>query len=523
MVLWVLLSSLSAIGLPKLSSFPSARATVFLDFDGQYVVSSTWNNGSPLNCAASGLTDAQITEVFNRVAEHYRPFNLNITTDSTVFFAAPISQRIRVIVTPTSSWYTGVGGISYTGSFTWGDDTPAFVFSDRLAYSPKYVAECCAHESGHTLGLSHQSSYNSSCTLVATYNTGSGTGETGWAPIMGNSYYKNSSGWNNGPTPYGCTSDEDNLLIISTSNGFTYRTDDYGDDPSTNPGTIAINGQTLSASGLISTNTDKDAFKVDLSQKGALHLNAVPYSATGNLDGASLDIKVTLYNSSKQIIATYDPATSLDVTIDTTLNAGTYYAVVQGTGNANTTNYSSLGSYTLGGTFIAAGALPIHDVALTGKVNNDTHTLSWNIISDEPIKSLELQSSTDGKNFTVLSAVAANATSFSYNPSVTGDIFYRLKVTSVIDQTAFSNVITLKQSAKTENHFTISNLVHDEIVVNASENYQYLLADISGRVIARGNNNAGMNKINISNSPNGIYVLQIISNNERKTERIIKQ
>ncbi|MDQ6757687.1 MAG: hypothetical protein M3004_12210, partial [Bacteroidota bacterium] len=144
MVLWTLLTSITAIGLPKLSSFPSAQATVYLDFDGEYVVSSSWNGGSPLNCAPSGMTDTQITEVFNRVAEHYRPFNINITTELSVFLAAPLSKRIRVIVTPTSGWYTGVGGISYTGSFTWGDDTPAFVFCDRLGPNlPKMVAECC--------------------------------------------------------------------------------------------------------------------------------------------------------------------------------------------------------------------------------------------------------------------------------------------------------------------------------------------------------------------------------------------
>src|SRR5438105_2223300 len=111
MVLWALLTSINAISLPKLSSYPSAQATIFLDFDGQNVISASWNNGQPLNCAASGLNDTQITEVFNRVSEDYRPFNINITTDSTVFFAAPVNRRIRIIVTPTSGWYQGVGGV----------------------------------------------------------------------------------------------------------------------------------------------------------------------------------------------------------------------------------------------------------------------------------------------------------------------------------------------------------------------------------------------------------------------------
>jgi hypothetical protein len=220
--------SLHAYSLPKLNSLPSATATVYLDFDGQTVTSSVWNGGNPIFCASPGLTDEQITEIFNRVSEDYRPFNINITTDSTKFLSAPLTQRIRVIITPTSSWKPNVGGISYIGSFTWGDDTPAFVFSDKLGpNNPKYVGECCSHESGHALGLSHQSSYDTNCTLVETYNTGSGSGETGWAPVMGNSYYKNMTGWNDGPTPYGCANVQDNLTIITSQNGFSYRTDDF--------------------------------------------------------------------------------------------------------------------------------------------------------------------------------------------------------------------------------------------------------------------------------------------------------
>jgi len=74
---------------PKLSSFPSATATIFLDFDGQTVNSPYWNGGVSFYCTAPTFTSEQITTVFNQVAEDYRPFNLNITTDSTVYFAAP--------------------------------------------------------------------------------------------------------------------------------------------------------------------------------------------------------------------------------------------------------------------------------------------------------------------------------------------------------------------------------------------------------------------------------------------------
>src|ERR1700755_681843 len=88
-------STVAKAQIPLYNSYPSATAVVFLDFDGQTVSGTSWNTGGTLYCAASGLTAAQVTEVYNRVAEDYRPFNVNITTDSTKYLAAPVSMRMR--------------------------------------------------------------------------------------------------------------------------------------------------------------------------------------------------------------------------------------------------------------------------------------------------------------------------------------------------------------------------------------------------------------------------------------------
>ena len=37
-----------------------------------------------------------------------------------------------------------------------------------------------------------------------------------------------------------------------------------------------------------------------------------------------------------------------------------------------------------------------------------------------------------------------------------------------------------------------------------------------------GTGGTGVNTININNHPNGIYIIQIISNNQRTTERIVR-
>lgn len=519
LLVFALFISASTVAVPKLNSLPGTPATIFLDFDGHYVINAMWNNGQPLNCAASGMNDVQITEVFNRTAEDYRPFNVNITTDSTVFLAAPLTKRVRIIITTTSAWYQGVGGVAYVGSFVWGDDTPAFVFCDRLGPNDtKMVAEACSHESGHTVGLSHQSRYDgSNCVSpVETYNSGTGTGEASWAPIMGNSYYKNMSNWNNGPTPYGCTNMQDNLSIITGQNGFGYRADDYSD--SLNASATAVSGNFCKA-GIITTNTDKDAFKITIASNANFHLSAVPFSVGTNNNGANLDIKVQLYNTAGNLINTYDPATSMSVTVDTALNAGTYYLKVDGTGNTNIGEYGSLGSYTL---TAVSNILAVKAITLNGNTINGKHNLGWDIIADEPVKSVTLETSANGNGFTTLTTVDATAGQFSYSPFENCTLYYRLKVISQEGQTTFSNTIALK-AAGTDNIFKVSSLIQNEITVHAAVPYQYQLCDINGRVISRGNGINGFNNINISNQPPGIYIIQFFDKNRQQTERILKQ
>ena len=520
--LWVMLFTMishSSNALPRINSLPSATATIYLDFDGHLVTGSLWNGGMPIACAAPALTDAQITEIFNRVAEDFRPFNVNITSDSAKFLAAPLAQRIRVIVTPTSAWKPNVGGISYIGSFTWGDDTPAFVFSDRLGpNNSKYIAECCSHETGHTLGLSHQSRYDGTCTLTETYHTGLGTGETGWAPIMGNSYGKNMTGWNDGPTPYGCANTQDNLSIIIGANGFGYRTDDYSDSLNTNA--YLINNTSFSLSGIIGTGTDKDVYRMVFPTNSTIHMDAIPFNLGSSNNGSNLDIKISLYSNTLQLLRTYDPATTMNIGIDTSLKSGTYYWVVDGTGNSNATNYGSIGSYSLTG---FRSALPIREVQLTGVVNGKNHELNWNIIADEPVINAEVEYAYDGRNFELLADISTTGRNVSYRPNDEQTRYYRIKAAASSGQIVYSNIVALRGTGKTEQSFAVSTFINSTLSINATEIFQFRILDNSGRLILTGKGNKGFNSFDMSRQPSGFYVIQLFGTNTKQTERIIKQ
>lgn len=508
---------------PLLNSYPSARATIYVDFDGQYVTGTSWNWSGPITAQASGFSASDINEMFNRVAEDYRIFNVNITTDSTVFLAAPPNQRIRVIVTPSYQWYGGgVGGVAYVGSFTWGDGTPAWVFSSLLGNNKKNVAEAISHEAGHTLGLQHQSAYNSSC-VKTEYNPGTGSGETSWAPIMGVGYYKNLTTWHYGTNTYACNYYQDDLAIISgPANNFGFRPDDIG-DTHMNATSVGFSNTGFATSGLINSGTDKDVFKFTLTTPTYIHLSAVPENVGINNSGANLDIKLSLLNYKADTIGQYNPSTLVSASLDSNLNSGTYYVVVEGTANANFVKSESLGYYSIAASPLTT--LPIHKFALSGKATDGTHNLNWVYETDEAIKTIEIQNSKDGVHFDALAQVGPGTKTFSWKPLTDNAPFYRIRIITTADEKSYySNTITI--SDKGDNKASVkvmSTMVTNSIVTNVDKDCNYQVLDGTGRLLQRGKMVTGTNNIDITNAQKGLILLRIQGDMETSTLKLVKQ
>src|SRR3954466_12695895 len=96
--LFIFLVSLVQAQIPILHSNPTFTAKViYLDFDGQVVSGTSWDNGNTINAQPSIASSAQILEIWKRVSEDYRPFDVDITTDSNSFNNAVPTKRMRVI------------------------------------------------------------------------------------------------------------------------------------------------------------------------------------------------------------------------------------------------------------------------------------------------------------------------------------------------------------------------------------------------------------------------------------------
>jgi hypothetical protein len=328
---------------PQLSSRPSARVKVFLDFNG--APPTTWGGFQVPTTPAYDLDGDTTTfnqaeldgirEVWSRVSEKYSPFDVNVTTEDPGTYE--FNQTVRVVVGGDSTWAGGVyGGYGYVGGFVGATSNTAWVFSKNLGKGlPKYVAEAAAHEAGHNFGLQHQSTYDAGGNKTDEYNRGSDAS----APIMGFSYYAQRGLWWLGPAT-SALSKQDDLQIIS-ANAFGYRVDDHGGDRAGATLLSAGNGVYIDAmGGVIEQITDEDYFRLN-SPGGLLtvHADVAPL-------GPMLDLSLRLLDVEGNLLALAD-TTSLGELISMEVAPGDYFVAVASHGS-----YGDVGQYTISGAVV---------------------------------------------------------------------------------------------------------------------------------------------------------------------------
>ncbi len=357
----------------KLHSLPGAKLTILLDFGGRTMSGNGWtasfNAGADIvspawsmdGTASPDFNDterAAIQDVWRRVAEDYAPFNVDVTTEFTSEAAitrtdiSDLNYGTRVLVSPISNYFGPYGGLAYVGVYSMTSDyyKPALVFPENLSNGSRYIAEAAAHEAGHNLGLRH----DGTTTPSADYYAGSGTGETGWAPIMGVGYYRNLTQWSKGEYP-SASRTEDDLAILQ---GYlAYRPDDVGDTTAT-AGALRA-GSALAASGIIASSVDSDVYSF-AAGTGTTSLVISPAAL-----GPNLDVYAEIRRADGSVVASSNPAMLLSASLSIALPAGTYYLAVRGTGkltpldDGGYSSYGSIGQYTVTGTVPFAAPVTI--------------------------------------------------------------------------------------------------------------------------------------------------------------------
>jgi hypothetical protein len=335
---------------PKLHSDPGQTNKIYLDFDGgtyRAGFDSAENNTSSIisgtrNISAYSGGAESIYRVWQRVAEDWAPFNVDVTTER------PLQMTPGILVsvggTPAQAGFSSeVGGVA-----PWGGGAsiyfPAkivFVFSAKFGNDEAEVADTISHEAGHIFGLDHDG------LGASEYYGGHGSGATAWGPIMG----LGSTGlshWSKGEYP-GATNTEDDVSRIAGI--LSSRADD-------NPAGQELMGapDAVDQPGMIETTADVDDFTF------ATDGGAASFTIALGPQGPNLDAQLSLLDDSGNLIATANDPFGLGGMIVATLPPGRYHLTVDGVGDIDPlpgySDYASLGQYRITGSYPDANGPP---------------------------------------------------------------------------------------------------------------------------------------------------------------------
>jgi len=372
----------------KLHSRPAATLKIYLDFDGHVTPAGIWNNptdpdlvnapwsidGSPV---FSDAEKAVVQETFRRVAEHFAPWNVDVTTEDpgveSLRKTSPtdLNYGIRVVIGPVPG---EAGGVAHLNSFSSSVDDPCFVFT-VAGFGANEIAGIASHEVGHTVSLLHQGNLNGTNPIAQEYFGGHGTGALSWSPIMGNGL-RPVNQWAKGEYQ-GANRTQDNLVAIAnTFSGIPLLPDDHGD---TNAAATIAPGLSVTVGGVIGTSTDVDMIRINAGRGNLVITPKV------SLFAPNLRLQIRVLDDKGTVLGTYvgdgtvgnmAPA-PITVVIPT---EGLHYIELDGIGNGTGvtegyTGYGSIGYYSLAASWPdPANKPPVADASLTANKNYNYQT-----------------------------------------------------------------------------------------------------------------------------------------------------
>ncbi|MEM9514697.1 MAG: zinc-dependent metalloprotease family protein [Actinomycetota bacterium] len=336
-----------------LHSRPSARRSIYLDLDGHRVEDEWWNRTYDVPGFDAGPYDIdgdpstfstternRIIEIWERVADDYAPFDVNVTTEDPGVEALRRTSSnddrygTRVVITSTD-WYLDargklIGGIALINVFSSSSDHSAFVFAGNLSRgAAKPISDAVSHESGHNFGLLHDGS------PAGGYYRGHGQ----WGPIMGAPYGRAITHWSAGAYP-AADNNEDDLALIAAHTGFV------PDDHDVQRPTPLASGRWP---GLLHHPDDVDAFELQL-EGAAASISVQPERWWSNVHAG-----VVVRDDTGAIVAETEPTEAIDWRIDIDVPAGRRSVTIEVT----------TGDWlTPGDGFVRYGALGAYDVVV---------------------------------------------------------------------------------------------------------------------------------------------------------------
>jgi hypothetical protein len=180
---------------------------------------------------------------------------------------------------------------------------------------------------------------------------------------------------------------------------------------------------------------------------------------------------------------------------------------------------------------LGSNPLPVELTAFSAQRQADkTVLVKWSTASEKNSARFEVQRSLDGREYKLVSTVAAQGTSTQATAYVTfdktppaGRLYYRLRQVDLDGSSAYSPVVMVTSSGETTKVELYPNPAHSRISFIAEAATPYRVLNQLGQAVLRGTTEAGTASIGIEALPTGLYLLELQTAAGRTVQKFEKQ
>lgn len=172
--------------------------------------------------------------------------------------------------------------------------------------------------------------------------------------------------------------------------------------------------------------------------------------------------------------------------------------------------------------------LPVHVTSFTGKNSASGHNLEWKVSNEENFSRYEVETSTDGRQYTVAGVVnAENKTDYSFTGKslISDHQLYRLKLIDLDGKAEYSSVIRLQNTSAKDKIVVFPNPVKDVVTISSREHIiEMNLIDMSGKLcLKQKENNINTTALDMRSFKPGVYILTITTGTGIQAQKIFKR
>lgn len=180
-----------------------------------------------------------------------------------------------------------------------------------------------------------------------------------------------------------------------------------------------------------------------------------------------------------------------------------------------------------------SAALPVRFTGFTANSLGEKVALNWKTAQETNNKGFSIERSLDGHNWAALGFVAGagNAsieTSYRFidQAPLNGRNYYRLVQEDLDGIRSYSIVVSINMSSSDAFSYWVSNNPGKglfRVSIRSSSAIELSVMDLSGKILMQRSVINGVHLLDLSNYSRGVYLLQMKSNNQLITTKLIKQ